>query len=221
MANLPLAFAELLGGGVLLTMGITGQSPQDVLAGAVSLKPFDVGADAGADATASAGASPPASAGSHSGVDPFARATGVRVGRTDMGVDVSMRPGSPILAPLPSVLERIDPNWYAGQPGLFFRVTDGPYKGRYWYVAEQIAPSVKVGDRVNAGDQVGTYAQRGTAIEIGWAANAAQTLAQATSGYHEGQVTHAGQDFLNFLRSLMGGAPGHGHVAGVRGQVAR
>ena len=41
MANLPLAFAELLGGGVLVTAGVSGSSIPDVFAGAVSLKPFD------------------------------------------------------------------------------------------------------------------------------------------------------------------------------------
>jgi hypothetical protein len=37
VANLPLAFAELLGGGVLLTAGISGQAIQDVFAGKVTL----------------------------------------------------------------------------------------------------------------------------------------------------------------------------------------
>ena len=62
MANLPLAFAELLGGGVLLTMGISGQTAQDVFAGTVSLKPFDAGTAAGDGGQATAGAGPPASA---------------------------------------------------------------------------------------------------------------------------------------------------------------
>jgi murein DD-endopeptidase MepM/ murein hydrolase activator NlpD len=209
VANLPLAFAELLGGGVLLTAGISGQSIQDVFAGAISLKPFDVtgGAGAGADSTSAAaaitgagptGSQPVMGAG---GANPFAKAKGFKLGRVDQGVDASMAPGSPILAPFPSVLERIDPNWYHGQPGLFFRITAGPNAGRYWYLAEQIAPNVKVGQRVNAGEQVATYAQSGTGIEIGWAANAVQTLAHATTGYVEGQATHAGSDFMRFLLS--------------------
>lgn len=36
MANLPLAFAELLGGGVLLTAGLTGHTIQDVFSGKVT-----------------------------------------------------------------------------------------------------------------------------------------------------------------------------------------
>src|SRR5438309_7958832 len=172
MANLPLAFAELLGGGVLVTAGISGNSVADVFAGAVSLKSFD------ATATAAGGASVAAP---HGAVNPFALAQGLQLGRTDQGVDASMAPGSAIVAPLPSRVVRVDPNWYSGQPAVFFQVTDGPYKGRYWYLGEQIAPTVKLGDTVNAGQQVATYAHQGTGIEIGWAANAAETLAQATT----------------------------------------
>jgi murein DD-endopeptidase MepM/ murein hydrolase activator NlpD len=211
VANLPLAFAELLGGGVLLTAGISGQSIQDVFAGSISLKPFDVtgGAGAGAGSTSAAPASGGASVASVDGMaNPFARARSLNIGRVDQGVDASMAAGSPILAPFDSVLERIDPNWYRGQPGLFFRITSGPNAGTYWYLAEQIDPTVKVGDRVNAGEQVASYAQSGTGIEIGWAANAVSTLAQATTGYVEGQATHAGQSFLQLLHSLgAGGYP--------------
>lgn len=200
MANLPLAFAELLGGGVLLTAGLSGSSIPDVFAGAVSLKSFDAGGSgSSSDAAASSGASVAAPSGA---ANPFALASGFKLGRTDMGVDASMSPGSAIVAPLPSKVVRIDPNWYSGQPGVFFQVTDGPYKGKFWYLAEQIAPNVKLGDTVKAGQQVATYAQHGTGIEIGWAADAANTLAQATTGYTEGQVTHAGQDFMSFLHSL-------------------
>jgi hypothetical protein len=63
VANLPLAFAELLGGGVLLTAGISGNSVQDVFAGAISLKSFDAGAAGDGAATAGA-ATPQTSAGS-------------------------------------------------------------------------------------------------------------------------------------------------------------
>jgi biotin carboxyl carrier protein len=209
MANLPLAFAELLGGGILITAGISGNTVQDVFAGAVSLKSFDTSsADTGGGATPAAGVSAAPAAGGAGAVNPFALAKDLHIGRVDQGVDASMAPGSPILAPLPSRVVRIDPSWYAGQPGIFFQVTQGPYKGRFWYLAEQIDPNVKVGDKVAAGEQVATYAQHGTAIEIGWAANAVETLARATTGYVEGHATHAGSDFQRFLQTLgVGGYP--------------
>ncbi|HEX6461104.1 MAG TPA: hypothetical protein VF032_19465 [Thermoleophilaceae bacterium] len=192
MANLPLAFGELLAGGVLLTAGISGSSPADVLAGNVSLKRFDAGGSA-ATAPAAAGAG---------GANPFAHAKGYKLGRTDMGVDATMKPGSRIDAPFPSKLVGITPNWYRGQPGMFFQITSGPHKGKFWFLAEQIVPGLKVGNSVAAGQQVATYAGQGTGIEIGWAANSSQTLAQGTTGYVEGQVTKAGQSFLDFLHSV-------------------
>jgi hypothetical protein len=85
---------------------------------------------------------------------------------------------------------------------MFFEVTDGRYKGKFWFLGEQITPSISVGQTVAAGDEVAKYAQRGTAIEIGWAANSTQTLARATTGYTEGQATPAGKDFQSFLASL-------------------
>jgi hypothetical protein len=60
VANLPLAFAELLGGGVLLTAGISGQPIQDVFAGKVTL-------GAPAATPASAPSSAPASSGARQG----------------------------------------------------------------------------------------------------------------------------------------------------------
>src|SRR4051794_17000424 len=97
MANLPLAFAELLGGGVLLTAGISGSSVTDVFHGSVSLKSFDAGG-----AVPAAAASPAVAPTVDGAANPFARASNVRIGRTDQGVDASMAPGSPIVAPFPS-----------------------------------------------------------------------------------------------------------------------
>src|SRR5437899_2553251 len=126
MANLPLAFGEMLAGGVLLTAGIAGASIGDVFAGNISLK--------------SSSSSGSGGGGAAGGANPFARARTFHLGRTDMGVDATMAPGSPIDAPWPSKLVNIEHNWFAGQPALFFQVTDGPHKGEFWYLAEQIAP---------------------------------------------------------------------------------
>src|SRR6185312_1895348 len=56
MANLPLAFGELLAGGVLLTAGISGQPLADVFQGRVTLRHLDAGSSA-------ATAAPPAGGG--------------------------------------------------------------------------------------------------------------------------------------------------------------
>lgn len=127
------------------------------------------------------------------------------LGRTDQGVDLSLSPGDPIRAIGKAQIVGIIPNWYAGQPYLWYRLLDGPDAGRFVYVAEQFVPHVRPGDIVMAGDTIGTYAPTGTAIETGWASASGSTLAKSTSGYSEGQVTPAGTDFRAFLTSLFSG----------------
>lgn len=59
MANLPLAFAELIAGGVILTAGLKGATIGEVVTGAAgSAKPFPGAGGATAAGTASAAASP-------------------------------------------------------------------------------------------------------------------------------------------------------------------
>jgi hypothetical protein len=133
-----------------------------------------------------------------------------RIGRTDMGVDVDLNPGDPIVAPGTSRVLGIMPNWYAGQPYVALQLLDGPMKGHNYYVAEQITPAVRVGQVVQQGQPIAHYAASGTAIEIGWAgANWEQTLAQAEG--NTGDASHndapAGISFRHFLDTL-----GHGRA---------
>jgi murein DD-endopeptidase MepM/ murein hydrolase activator NlpD len=128
---------------------------------------------------------------------------GAVIGRTDMGVDANLKPGSPILAIGNSRVVGISPDWYKGQPYVQLQLLDGPQKGRTYYVAEQIAPAVKAGQTVRAGQPIGHYASSGTGIEIGWGSpTLGRTEAQATTGYSEGQVTKSGQSFRSFLGGL-------------------
>lgn len=129
---------------------------------------------------------------------------GWAIGRTDQGVDAHAAPGTPIHAINDSVVREVVPNWYAGQPLVLMQLTAGPDKGKYWYVSEQITHAAHVGQVVRRGDVVAQYAPTGTGIEIGWGSphSGSRTLAGATTGYHEGDVTPAGQDFA---RRILGG----------------
>jgi hypothetical protein len=69
------------------------------------------------------------------------------------------------------------------------------------YVAEQINHLAHVGKHLHAGQPVARFAKSGTCIETGWADSDGWTLAQASTGYHEGQVTRAGISFARFLMS--------------------
>lgn len=128
--------------------------------------------------------------------------SGFTEGRTDQGVDFSATPGAPIRAIGNGRVLGIEPNWYKGQPFVYYELTSGPAKGHVVYVAEQITPAVRAGQQVRAGEVIGHYAPSGTGIEMGWATKSGQTLAMATGGYSEGEQTQAGKDFHTFLQQL-------------------
>jgi hypothetical protein len=139
--------------------------------------------------------------------NPFGQATGLVWERTDEGVDAAMSPGSPLLALAPSKVLGLVP-FYAGQPAVVFEITAGTLAGKWWYLGEQITPTVVPGQSVAAGQMVATYAPTGTGIEIGWwTPNGGYPLAHAT--YAEGSATLAGADFRYLLRAL-GANPGIG-----------
>lgn len=140
-------------------------------------------------------------AGAQGDVNPI---PGAVIGRTDMGVDANLKPGSPILAPNTAKVVATMPDWYQGQPYIAVQLTAGPNAGKVMYVAEQINGVPKVGTVIQRGQPITRYAGSGTGIEIGWAnpKNPTQTLAQGTSGYSEGQQTSAGQQFRSYLGSV-------------------
>lgn len=124
------------------------------------------------------------------------------VGRTDMGVDLCLAPGDPIGAVGDGVIVGVQKNWSEKQPYLWYELTSGPDAGRFVYVAEQITNLAPIGQPVTAGETIATYAKKGTCIETGWATPDGETLAVATTGYTEGEVTTAGISFARFLVSL-------------------
>jgi len=142
-------------------------------------------------------------------VNPLAKATGIVWERTDQGVDASMSVGSPILA-LGDCTVKLIVEFYAGQPAIVCELLDGQLAGDWWYMAEQVTPSVTVGQTVKAGQQIATYAPTGTAIETGWwTPNGGYPLGH--DSYNEGVATLAGADFrflLNQLGARAGSGPG-------------
>jgi hypothetical protein len=131
-------------------------------------------------------------------------------GRTDQGVDAVMPVGAPILAPCRVKILSIEPNWYAGQPLVYFELLEGPDAGKVQYVAEQITAIARPGSILQQGQAVARYAPSGTAIEYGWSTPSGITLAVATTGYEEGQITPAGISIRNWLNALGANAgPSH------------
>lgn len=123
-------------------------------------------------------------------------------GRTDQGVDAGLPVGAPILAPSRVKILAIIPDWYAGQPLVYFELLDGPDAGRVQYVAEQITDIAPAGSILLQGQAIARFASSGTDIEYGWSTLNGVTLAMATTGYEEGQVTPAGRSMRDWLNSL-------------------
>jgi hypothetical protein len=122
--------------------------------------------------------------------------------RTDQGVDASMPVGAPILAPCTIKVLAIEPDWYAGQPLVYFELLDGLDAGKVQYVAEQITNIARPGSILQQGQPVARFASSGTGIEYGWSTINGVTLAVATTGYEEGQITLAGRSIRAWLNSL-------------------
>jgi murein DD-endopeptidase MepM/ murein hydrolase activator NlpD len=126
---------------------------------------------------------------------------GFSKGRTDQGVDYSAQPGAPIRAIGDAKVLGILPDWYKGQPFVYYELLSGPAKGKVVYVAEQISPHVKPGQRVRAGQAIGTYATSGTGIETGFA----QRNGQVETPYGsrpDGTETQGGLRAKHFLKQL-------------------
>jgi hypothetical protein len=128
--------------------------------------------------------------------------------RTDQGVDASLPVGAPILAPSTVKVLAIIPDWYAGQPLVYFELLTGPDAGKVQYVAEQITDIAPAGSILQQGQAIARYAASGTAIEYGWSTVNGVTLARATTGYEEGQVTPAGRSMRAWLNALGANAGG-------------
>lgn len=120
--------------------------------------------------------------------------------RIDMGVDYG---GSgPVYALGPGV---ITSTTNAGWPGGGFiaeKLSKGPLAGRYVYVAENVSPTVQVGDQVTADTQIG---QMTGGIETGFASPPGTGNALGASQFTGSNATAYGKAYSNVLHSL--GAP--------------
>lgn len=238
MANLVLAFAELLGGAIILDAAIKGDTIAHVVTGQATQQALP---------GASGGGTTPAGSSSPSGSLPAGTYTnpvpGASTGRIDQGVDYTLS-GKGFLAPGRAkilIANQSDPGW-AGGGYIAYQLLDGPLAGAIGFVAEGIAPVVQAGQTVAAGTMIARPAAspyNGIVgnIEAGWADpnSPGRPLAQALSGYGGDQSTQAltaGYSFSQFVHALGGvagvfqgagsalasaiaGAFSHGHPAAV------
>jgi murein DD-endopeptidase MepM/ murein hydrolase activator NlpD len=147
--------------------------------------------------------------GSGAYTNPFAQAAGLTRERIDMGVDYGG--AGPVLALGDGVVFNVrGPGW----PGGIFigiKLSRGPFAGLPYFVAENVKPRVRVGDRVRAGQVIGVMYSGPAGIETGWAAGQgdqplAAALGQQNKNGDPGAWTSASG--LSFDRLLIStGAP--------------
>jgi hypothetical protein len=143
--------------------------------------------------------------GSGAYVDPFSQIAGLTPERIDMGVDYAGT--GPVLAlGSGTVFNTAGAGWPGG---AFVGITldTGPYRGLAYFVAEDVKPTVRVGQRVQAGQEIAVMYHGAAGIETGWAAGkgdqplAAALGQQNKSGDPGGWSSAAGISFDRVLVS--------------------
>jgi murein DD-endopeptidase MepM/ murein hydrolase activator NlpD len=106
-----------------------------------------------------------------------------------------------------------------GWPGggwITYTLTDGPAQGLIVYVAEDILPSVQVGQRVTPSTVLGYMFEGGSGIETGWAALNGLATSELTEAAATGEYsfpTATGLNFEDLLVSLgVPSAPNRGQI---------
>lgn len=128
---------------------------------------------------------------------------GLTLGRIDEGVDFAG--AGPLFAIGDGVvLNTSSAGWPGGTYILLHLTGAGQLQGRYVYYAENIAPAVGVGQRVQAGQLIGRARGFYPFIEIGWGTSV-PGLAAAHGHYTEGVPTPEGRSFMALLESLRHG----------------
>ncbi len=153
-------------------------------------------------------------------VNPLRAVPGLQVGRVDMGVDYA---GSGAIQALGKARISMASDHDAGPlscwgiscwPGggiVVYKLLEGPFAGKYVYVAENITPTVHAGQTVKPGQTIAIEHLGSPNMETGWAAgHGAETLAikrghQCTCGDPGGWSAIEGQNFDRLLVWL--GAP--------------
>lgn len=137
--------------------------------------------------------------------NPLRAAGGLSPERIDQGVDFSGF--GPIYAIGDGVvLSTVNGGWPGGT-FIAYRLTDGPAAGLVVYAAEDLNPSVQVGQSVSSGTVIGQMYEGPDGIETGWASAGTGATMASVYGQFDGETSTAfGYNFSQLLSSV--GAPG-------------
>lgn len=140
--------------------------------------------------------------------NPLRSILGLTPERIDMGVDYA---GSGTIFPIGDgvVTDLTNAGWPGPTHGFVcYQLTDGPAKGLYVYVAENVTPLVHVGEHVTPNTRLALLHNASPNLETGWAAapGDGNSLADTMPGAFNGQnSTAAGINFNKLLVAV--GAP--------------
>ncbi len=125
--------------------------------------------------------------------------------RVDQGVDYSGY--GPIYAIGDGVVLSVTNSGWPDGTFIAYRLTDGPAAGLTVYAAEDILPSVTLGEQVTPSTVLGTMFEGPDGIETGWAsyAGTGATMAWGAGQFDGSNSTAFGYNFSQLLASL--GAP--------------
>jgi hypothetical protein len=141
--------------------------------------------------------------------NPLRGLSGITPERVDQGVDYSA--AGPIYALGTGVVENVYSEGWPNGVFIAYKLTGpGPAEGRVVYAAEDITPSVSVGQEVNASTQIGTVFQGPDGIETGWANPnivLQNTMAWVSNQWDGADSTAFGLNFSELLATL-GASPG-------------
>jgi hypothetical protein len=184
--------------------GPTPPPPSQGVATVATPSPGIAGPDPTPPATTSASLPPPTY------VNPLARVANLQPKRIDEGVDYAGE--GPLLAVGSGTVRVTSEAGWPGNTFIALQLDQGPLAGRIIYYAENITPTVTVGQHVNVGDVVGILHDSYPNLEIGWAGGGllggtlGDALARSTGGDAGGASTAVGVNFNQLL--VMLGAPG-------------
>lgn len=138
-------------------------------------------------------------------VDPLRAVSGLTPERVDQGVDYHGY--GPIFAIGDGVVLSTANSGWPGGTFIAYRLTDGPANGLVVYAAEDIYPSVSVGQSVNANTVLGTMYEGPDGIETGWADSSGNgdTMARDAGQFNGSNSTAFGANFSQLLAKV--GAP--------------
>ena len=139
-------------------------------------------------------------------LNPLRAVTSLVPQEIDQGVDYCA--SGPIYALGDAVVTNLyDPGWPSGV-FISYRLSGGPAKGRYVYVAEDVTPKVVIGEHVTAATVVGVVHDAKTCLETGWADPPASPEHGAGHLEYNGKNSTAyGLNFSSLLQAL-GARPG-------------